>query len=152
MQPPISAFVQPRAICQSHSRIPSGDAQKQICWRATIYQHPKSCKRKRKQNIVRFSPPYSELVKTNIGHEVLRLLVKHFPSTYRLLKICNKNNVKKSYCCMPNMALITSTHSKTLLDNRAESNYATPPRNCRNKANCPLEEDVAKAPSCIKQQ
>ena len=100
---------------------------------------PGSCKRKRKRNIVWFNPPYSEHVKTNIGHEFLRLLTKRFPPAHRLHKICNKNNVKVSYSCMLNRASIISRHNKILLDNRAKSNCTIPPGNCRDKANCPLE-------------
>ena len=100
---------------------------------------PGSRKRKRERNILWFNPPYSEHVKTNIGHEFLRLLTKHFPPTHRLHKICNKNNVKVNYSCMSNMASIISRHNKTLLDKRAKSNYTIQFYNCRNKANFPLE-------------
>ena len=44
-----------------------------------------------------------------------------------------------SYSCMPNMADIISKHNKIALQNRADPHCTTPPCNCRNKANCPLE-------------
>ena len=100
---------------------------------------PGSHKRKRKQNIELFNCPYSEHVKPNIGHEFLRLRTKHFPLFHCLRKICNKNNAKVSYSCMPNMASIISRHYKTLLVNRDECNYAIRSCNYKNKASCPLE-------------
>ena len=44
-----------------------------------------------------------------------------------------------SYSCMPNMAAIISKHNKILLQNRADPRRTTPPCNCGNKVNCPLE-------------
>ena len=77
---------------------------------------PDTHKRKpRKRNIVWFNPPFSEHVKSNIGKVFLHLLEKHFPSHHRLHKICNKNNVKVSYSCMPNMTAIISRHTKRSL-------------------------------------
>ena len=96
-------------------------------------------RKNRKRNIVWFNPPFSENVETNIGRTFLRLLNKHFPIHHRLHKICNKNNVKVSYSCLPNMAAIISRHNKTLLDNKFNPTKATPPCNCRNKTSCPLK-------------
>ena len=98
-----------------------------------------SAKRSRKRNIVWFNPPYSDYVKTKIGKEFLKLVTIHFPYHHRLHKICNKNNIKVSYSCLPNMAAIISKHNKIVLQNRADPHRTTPPCNCRNKANCPLE-------------
>ena len=104
-----------------------------------------SAKRSRKRNIVWSNPPYSDHVKTNIGKEFLKLVAIHFPLHHRLHKICNKNNIKVSYRCMPNMAAIISKHNKIALQSRAELRRTTPPCNCRNKANCPLEGKCRKS-------
>ena len=40
---------------------------------------------------------------------------------------------------MPNMAAIISRHNKIVLSNNTTANSTTPPCNCRNKINCPLE-------------
>ena len=101
--------------------------------------HNRKPRKARKQNIVWFNPPFSENVKINIGREFLRLLAKYFPLHHRLHKVCNKNNIKVSYSCMPNMAAIISRHNKKLLSNRDESACTTPPCNCRNKTSCPLK-------------
>ena len=101
---------------------------------------PDSHKRKpRKRNIVWFNPPFSEHVKSNIDKVFLHLLEKHFPPQYRLHKICNKNNVKVSYSCMPNMAAITSRHNKALLTQKTEPANTVPPCSCRTKTNCQMK-------------
>ena len=102
-------------------------------------------KKKRKRNIMWFNPPFSEHVKTNIGKEFLQLLAKHFPCHHPLHKICNKFNVKVSYSCMPNMAVIISRHNKIMLSNKTTANRTTPPCNCRNKVSCLLEEKCCKS-------
>ena len=96
------------------------------------YQHSSSPTipaktKKRKQKILWFNPPFSEHVKTNIGR-TFNLLEKHFPSLYRLHKICSKNTVKISYSCMPNMAAILSRHNKTILASKNINVH--PPCNC----------------------
>ena len=99
--------------------------------------HPRN--RTRKRNIVWFNPPYSESPKTNIGKELFRLFEKHFPAHHRLHKICNKNNVKLSYSCLPNIASKISAHNKKLLNTTEDSN--APIDNtckCRDKAKCPI--------------
>ena len=74
----------------------------------------KTISNRRKRNIVWFNPPYSENVETNIGDEFLNLITKHFPKHHRLHKICNKNNTKISYSCMPNMSAVILRHNKKL--------------------------------------
>ena len=113
-----------------------------------LHQHVKtngSAKRSRKRNIVWFNPPYSDHIKTNIGKEFLKLVTIHFPHYHRLHRICNKNNIKVSYSCMPNMAAIISKHNKITLKNRADLHHTTPLFNCRNKTNCPLEGKCRKS-------
>ena len=49
---------------------------------------------KRKRNILRFHPPYSQHVQTNIGQKFLRLIDQHFPKQHPLGKIINRNYIK----------------------------------------------------------
>ena len=65
------------------------------------------------------------------------LLSKHFPPNNRYHKIFNKQNVKLSYSCMPNMGSIIGQRNKQVLLSSADTE--TPPCNCRNKRDCPLE-------------
>ena len=81
--------------------------QSEHCSKLQYISPPNSHKRKfRKQNIVWFNPPFSKHVKSNIGKVFIYLLKKHFFPHHCLHKICNKNNIKMSYSCMPNMAAI----------------------------------------------
>ena len=98
-------------------------------------------KKKKMKNFM-VQPPFSEHVKTNIGRIFLNLLEKQFPPRYRFRKICNKNTVKISYSCMPNMAAILSRHNKTVLASKNTNEH--PPCNCRHKAECFLNGDCRK--------
>ena len=97
---------------------------------------------KKKKKILWFKPPISEHVKTNIKRNFLNLLKKHLPSRHRLRKICNKNTVKISYGCMPNMAAILSRHNKTIL--AIKNPNVHPPCNCRRRVECPVNGDCGK--------
>ena len=73
-------------------------------------------KRNRSRNIIWFNPPYSKNVQTNVAKTFLNLIKKHFPPNHNLHPFFNKNNVKVSYSCMPNMgSIITTTTRKSLL-------------------------------------
>ena len=94
-------------------------------------------KRNRHRNVTWFCPPYSDSVKTQIGKTFLQLLRKHFPYEHRYARIINKNTVKLSYSCMPNIANIMKQRNEQLL--REESGVAEERLcNCENPNNCPL--------------
>ena len=61
-----------------------------------------------KRAIIWFNLPYSMNVKTNIGITFFKLLQKHFPPTHPMYTIFNKNKIKISYSCFPNMGSIIS--------------------------------------------
>ena len=91
----------------------------------------------RQRKIIWFNPPYSMNVRTNIAKSFLLLIDKHFPKNSKLSKVFNRNNVKVSYSCMPNMASIVTSHNKNILRNKEQQ--ATRSCNCRIKASCPLD-------------
>ena len=64
---------------------------------------PSKDKRSRQRNILRFNPPYSANVATNIGHTFLKIIDESFPKTHPLHKVFSTNPVKLSYSCMPSM-------------------------------------------------
>jgi len=106
-------------------------------------QSPESAtsKRKRQRNIIWFNPPFSKNVETNIGREFRNLIEKCFPPNHRLRKLFNKNNVKLSYSCSPNIKQIIDRHNKTILRQNATPDEKTPtPKlcNCREPNKCPL--------------
>ena len=57
----------------------------------------------RSRNIIWFNPPYNRNVKSNIGRQFLRLIDQSFPVGHKLRKIFNRNTLKLSYGCMPNV-------------------------------------------------
>jgi len=107
-----------------------------------IYTRPKTptpAKKNRKRKIIWFNPPFSKNVQTNVGKTFLNLIQKHFPPKHKFNCIFNKNNVKISYSCMPNMATIITNHNKQII-----SNNTTPLQNgcnCRKKEQCPLDNN-----------
>ena len=60
-------------------------------------------RRNRPRKFLWFNPPYKIEVVNNLGKEFFKLLKRNFPSGSPLHKIFNKNCVKLSYICMPNI-------------------------------------------------
>ena len=46
-------------------------------------------KRKRTRNIIYYNPPYNQLVHTNLGYEVRKIIKKCFPKENKISKIIN---------------------------------------------------------------
>ena len=93
-------------------------------------------RRNRARKVIWYNPPYSKTVKTNIGRKFLQLLEIHFPVSNRLRKIFNRNTVKVSYGCMPNIGASITAHNKSILEE-----YQPIERkgcNCRDQSQCPL--------------
>jgi hypothetical protein len=79
------------------------------------YKPPRETeRRKRSRNIIWFNPPFSKTVTTSIGKKFLSLLDKHFPRNHKFKKIFNRNTVKVSYGCMPNIAAAINAHNKAI--------------------------------------
>ena len=72
-------------------------------------------KRSRSRNIIWFNPPYNSNVITIIGYKFLQAIDDSFPPNNPLHKIFNRNTLKLSYSCMPNVHCIVSGHNKTIL-------------------------------------
>ena len=97
-------------------------------------------KRTRNRNVVWFNPPYSRNVATNIGRKFLRIIDESFPPTHALRKIFNRNTVKLSYSCMPNMKNIISAHNKHILNSVPQpTDTRSKECNYRHKEKCPLD-------------
>ena len=117
-----------------------------LVFQATKTENP----RNRKRNITWFNPPFSNNVSTNVGKKFLRLLDKHFPHNHKFYPILNRNWVKISYSCMPNMASITKSHNAKLMkpaSGNSISHTSEATCNCRNKDHSPLNGNCTK--SCI---
>ena len=94
-------------------------------------------KKHRSRNIIWFNPPYSMNVRTNVARKFLNIVSKNFPKKHRLNKLFNRNNLKVSYSCLPNVASIISGHNKKILNNKITKS-TTKSCNCQKKNSCPL--------------
>ena len=84
---------------------------------------------------------FSVNVKTNVGREFLSLLDKHFPESHPLHSILNRNTIKISYSCLPNMARKLANHNSKIL--KSFNNPTPRPQaqsNCQKsrKQECPV--------------
>ena len=96
-------------------------------------------KRPRKRNITWYNPPYSANVATNIGKTFLALIDKCFPKGHTLNKILNRNTIKLSYSCLPNVERAIQNHNNKLLSlHQDQENAQRKLCNCRDKNACPL--------------
>ena len=92
--------------------------------------------RNRNREVVWFSPPYSQNVKTNIGKIFMKLVKKYFPKNNKCYKIFNLNTLKLSYCCTTNVGNIIRQHNSKVLSKTNDNSNCK--YNCRSKRNCPL--------------
>ena len=93
-------------------------------------------KRNRRRKTIWFNPPFCKTVATNLKRKFINLVRKHFTKDNPLSKLFNKNNMKISYSCMPNMKTAINAHNKHILNNNTT---ITPPKcNCT-KLPCPTE-------------
>ena len=101
---------------------------------------PEQKSRRRQRKITWFNPPYSKDVQTNIGEKFLKLVDKNFPPGHPLAKIINRNTVKISYRCMPNMKMAISRHNQKVQKAVEEQVQAEPGCNCNGRCGpCPLQ-------------
>ena len=64
-----------------------------------------------KRQIIWFNPPYSKYVTKKLGKFFSSLIDKHFLSHHELHKSFNRNNVKVSYSCLPNIKSVINAHN-----------------------------------------
>ena len=76
---------------------------------------------------------WSGTTRPNVGRQFLKIIDKRFPPGNKLHKIFNKNTVKISYSCMPNIAAIIESNNKKKLredeHNEMQKMCNCPPRN-----------------------
>ena len=99
---------------------------------------PLKPKRPKRRSVIWFNPPYSANVATIIGHKFLQAIDECFPKSHPLHKILNRNTLKLSYSCMPNMQNVISAHNKAILAKQTNTTDASKECNCRLKGSCPL--------------
>ena len=85
-----------------------------------------------------FNPPWNAAVSTNVAARFLKLIDKHFDKQSAFHKNFNRQTVKVSYSCMPNMASIISSHNRRVTG--AAEEHVEGGCNCRNgQASCVLQ-------------
>ena len=98
----------------------------------------KTSRKRKKKNILWFTPPFNKQVKTNIGKLFLKLIDKHFPRNSSLGKTFNRTNLKISYSCTENIERIIKKHNNKVLNPKPVQNKMLE-CNCRKKEQCPLQ-------------
>ena len=90
----------------------------------------------RKIKIVWFDTPFSKNVEINIGKVFFDLIRANFPKEHVFNPLINKNNVKISYSCLPNLTrMIAKENGKVI---KGDRNAQTP---CSFEAEqCPVEQ------------
>ena len=88
----------------------------------TYLQFDKTCTDKnneknktRKRRIAWFNPPFNITVATNFAKTFLTLIDKHYSKNKRLSKIFNRNTIKVSYSCLPNVKQTIFNNNHRLL-------------------------------------
>ena len=79
------------------------------------HDQKKDNSQERKKQIIWFNPSYSKNITTKVGKYFLSLIDKHFPQHHKLHKLFNRNNVKISYSCLPNIKSIINRHNRKIL-------------------------------------
>ena len=107
------------------------------------FKERKEKSKNRKRKIMWFNPPFSKTVDSDITKMFNAILIKCFPKDNILHKAFNKNNVKISYSCTPNIAQIISSHNKKVMRDFEEKEAGWREKkwcNCRGgEETCPVE-------------
>ena len=123
------------------AKYPYQEALKKSGYDFNLKYDPPSMSEKKKQRqrkITWFNPPFSRNVQTNIGEKFLKLIDENFPKNHPLRKVINRNTVKVSYKCMPNMKQKISAHNFKVL--KGEEVQPENGCNCNGEmGDCPLE-------------
>ena len=90
------------------------------------------------EKIIWFSLTCSKNASTKVGNQFLKLINKHFPWRNKFYKLLNKNKVKVSYSCMPNMKNIINAHNKKLINHAKD--IITRTCHCTRKHQCWFNE------------
>ena len=103
----------------------------------------KEKRKNRPRNTIWFNPPFSKAVDSNLTKTYADIIDKAFPKNHPYIrKLFNKNNLRLSYSCTPNMSKVISSHNNKLLNKIPDNSIATPVErlcNCGANNECPLD-------------
>ena len=77
------------------------------------------------RNILWFNPPYSTSIKIKIDRFFLQLIKINFTKVHKILKNFNRNNLKLSYLCMPNIKIKINAGNREIVQNTSSKKYQT---------------------------
>ena len=118
----------------NNAKTPYEEAPKSIGFdKALVYSKNKP-RRSRRRKIIWFNPPYCHSIETNVARKFLLLVDKHFPPGHHHRKIFNRNTLKVSYSCMPNIDSTIKSHNSGLINNHVAGKTC----NCRKNDTCPV--------------
>ena len=125
-----------RAIPEYQAALKRSGHSYQLTYKPEPNKSSKDKCRTRPRHITWYNPPFDMNVKNNVGRIFLGIVNSSFPEGHALKPIFNRNTLKLSYSCMPNVKNAIDAHNKAQLKKPA----AEPPQNCncRDKPNCPL--------------
>ena len=107
-----------------------------------ISQSSNSTRMHCRRNIIWYNPPFSKNVATNVGRTFLEILNEEFPESHVLHKIFNRNTVKISYSCMPNLKqMIDGSNKSALL--KTSTPIVSKACNCRRPADVVYQATVS---------
>ena len=140
MHPPALLMNIPENINKCHSAVPESAWRERLQEKVTYNPHQKR-KRNRHRKSIWCNPPWKANVNTNLGSKFLNIPARCFPNGHPLHKIFNKDTLKLSYSCMPNMKSIISSQNKALLSDyhRLQTQTSDKECNCRKTDQCPLD-------------
>ena len=129
------------------AKMPYQEALKRSGFEYDLKYQPQSTSRNsvnRKRKVIWFNPPFNKAVKTKVAKIFLRLIDKHFPAHHKYRQIFNRNTIKVSYSCLPNMKAKINAHNKKVLSNVIPSAAIDKTCNCRDSTICPMNGNCLK--------
>ena len=71
--------------------------------------------KQRQNKIIWFNPPFSKIVKTNIGQKFFKLINRHFLKHHKMSNMFNKNLIKLTYSCCRYMDPVIASHNRRII-------------------------------------
>ena len=84
--------------------------------------------KKKGRDIIYFNPPFNLYCATNVGEEFRKIVEKHFNKGDDLSKLFNRNKLKITYSCLPNIEAKIISHNKHLISKQKATNIEV--KNC----------------------
>ena len=122
-----------------------------LTYQPSTGDNPVPRRRNRSRNVTWFNPPFNQAVNQNVGKSFLQLIDKHFKPGHKYRCIFNRQTIKISYSCMPNMKAKLSSHNKAVLQeagHRVDTKPEAKPCNCQKSRICPVNGEC-QTPSIV---